>query len=80
MVRAQLEIAMRNNTSITVGFPDDEAVNTVAEKLKKSVLDPNGIFSVDMKDPSGMTITHFVPSREIVRYSLTQFPHVAASI
>lgn len=81
MVRAQLDIVMRNGTSITVGFPDDEAVNAVSEKLKKAILDVNGIFSIDMKaQETGANIVHYIPSREIVRFSLTQFPRVAAPV
>lgn len=81
MVRASLDIVMRNGTTLTVGFPDDEAVNAVSEKLKKCVLDPNGIFSIDIKAPeTGHVVIHYVPSREIVRFSLTQFPRVAAPV
>ncbi len=81
MVRAQLEIIMRNGQGLTVGFPDDEAVNAVAEKLKKSVLDAGGIFSIDMKNAiDGSTTIHYIPSREIVRFALTQFLRVAAPV
>lgn len=79
-VCAQLEIVMRNGPSVIVNFTDDEAVNALSEKLKKAILEPNGIFSVDMKSPDGTGVTHYIPGREIARYSLTQIPRVAAQV
>lgn len=76
---AHLEIAMRNGTSLSVNLTDDEAVNRIAENLKKTILDQNGIFSLDMKLPQGGSVMHYIPSREIVRYSLTQTPRVPAT-
>lgn len=81
MVRAQIEIRLRTGQMITVGFPDDEAVNAVVERLKRTLQDEKGIFTIDMKVPdSGVCIVHYLPSREIVGFSVVQAPRVATAL
>lgn len=80
MFRASLEIVMRNGAAIVVRFPDDEVVNMVMERLKKCMNDEKpGIFSVDVAMSDGTVVVHYLPSREIVRFSLTQNPRVAVT-
>ena len=81
MLKAQLNVVLRGETVLTINFSNDEAVNTISERLKKAILDPTGIFTIDMKTANGgPDIVHFLPNREIVRFSVTQFPRVAAPV
>lgn len=79
MVRASLEIVLRTGSSLVINFPDDEAVNGVVERLKKAVT-TDGVFPVDLQTAEGQTVVHYVPCREIVRFSVTQHPRVAAKV
>ena len=77
MQRAQLEIVLRNGQTIGVGFDDDEVVNGVIERLKKALLEENGLFSLEMTNTQAVPptqIVHYVPTREIVRFAIVQFP------
>jgi hypothetical protein len=78
MIRASLEIVLRTGTSIVVNFPDDEAVNFVVERLKKAIT-TDAVFPIDILTDMNKTIVHYLPTREIVRFSVTQNPRVAAS-
>lgn len=81
MIRAQVDIFMRNSQAIGAAFTDDEAVNAFIEKLKKAALEPNGLFYMDVQDPiNGGRIMHYIPNREILRFSITQFPRVPAPV
>jgi hypothetical protein len=80
MFRAQLEIILRNGNVINVGFDDDEVVNSVVERLKKTIADINGLFPLEITNNGVVpptTVHHYLPSREIVRFAVVQFPRVA---
>ena len=77
MLRASLEIALRTGTSLVINFEDDEAVNAVVERLKKS-LNSDTVFAVDIQIADDRTVVHYLPPREIVRFAVTQHPRVAA--
>lgn len=77
MIRASLEIVLRTGTSLVINFPDDEAVNAVVERLKKA-LTGETVFAVDIQIADSKTVVHYLPSREIVRFAVTQHPRVAA--
>jgi len=77
MYRAQLEIVLRNSQAIIVGFEDDEAVNAIVERLKKAMSDEGGLFSLEMNNLTATpptTVVHYLPTREIVRFAIVQFP------
>jgi len=81
MYRAQLEIVLRNSQAIIVGFEDDEAVNAVVERLKKSMSSDSGLFALEMNNPTATpptTVVHYLPTREIVRFAIVQFPRTPA--
>ena len=83
MYRAQLEIILRNGNVILVGFEDDEAVNAIVERLKKALGDPTAVFPLEILNHAQMppnTIHHYLPSREIVRFAVLQYPRVAAPV
>ena len=79
MIRASLDIVLRTGINLVVNFPDDEAVNAVVERLKKTLLS-DGIFSVEVTTPDGVSLTHYLPAREIVRFAVSQHPRVAAPV
>jgi hypothetical protein len=77
MYRAQLEIAMRNGQSVVVGFEDDESVNPIVERLKKAMSEENALFPLEMNNLAATpptTVVHYLPTREIVRFAVVQFP------
>jgi hypothetical protein len=77
MYRAQLEIAMRNGQSVIVGFEDDEAVNPIVERLKKAMSEEGALFPLEMNNLTAVpptTVVHYLPTREIVRFAVVQFP------
>lgn len=78
MIRAALEIVMRTGSSLVINFPDDEAVNAVVERLKKAIV-TDGVFPVDLQ-VDGQTVVHYLPCREIIRFSVTQHPRVATKV
>jgi hypothetical protein len=49
------------------------------ERLKKS-LTAETVFAVDMQIADDRTVVHYLPSREIVRFAVTQYPRVAAPV
>lgn len=80
--RARLDIFMRNGQGLVVNFPDDEAANACVERLKKALSDPNGCYNIDMEDHSQIppiTIYHYIPSREIVRFTVITYPRSETS-
>jgi hypothetical protein len=79
MARAQLEIVLRNGEKLQIAFNGDEAVNTTVSRLQKAKSDPAAIFLLEMKKDEGVTVTHYLPGTEIVRWSVTMFPRVAAT-
>ncbi len=74
VVRAQLEIALRNGATFLVGFPDTEGVNAFIERLKKATADTSGIFTFEMQGEGNSSCTHYIPAREIVRFTIKQMP------
>lgn len=78
MIRASLEIALRTGTSLVINFQDDEAVNAVVERLKKTIA-AESVFAVDIQ-VEDKTIVHYLPSREIVRFAVTQHPRVVSPV
>jgi hypothetical protein len=77
MYRAQLEIVLRNSQAIIVGFEDDEAVNAIVERLKKAMAEEGALFPLEMNNLNATpptTVVHYLPTREIVRFAIVQFP------
>lgn len=77
MYRAQLEIIMRNGNAIIVGFDEDEVVNGIVERLKKAMSEEGALFPLEMNNLTSIpptTVVHYLPTREIVRFAIVQFP------
>lgn len=80
---AQMEIVLRNGNVINLGFSDDEAVNAVVERIKRTIGDEKGVLSIDMLSQATLppsNVTHYIPSREVVRVSVGLIPRPHAIV
>lgn len=81
MIRAKLDIFMKNGQALSVQFVGDEEANVCIERLKKAISDPNACFNIDMVDSTQTppaSLIHYIPSREIVRFCIVTFPRSEA--